>query len=185
MNQKNTNTVSKFLSLVLRHQPELIGIELDNEGWVDVATLISQVNAHGTPLDMALLERVVETNSKKRFAFDEGKGRIRASQGHSVAVELGYEPQTPPEILFHGTTERFLNSILSTGLEKRQRQHVHLSQDHATAMQVGARHGKPFILTVLAAEMHAAGHVFYLSANNVWLTDHVPVQYLKYLPEIL
>ena len=179
MDTKTTTTVSKFLSLVLRHQPELIGIELDTQGWVDVAILIKQLNANGTFVDRALLDHVVETNSKKRFAFSDNRERIRASQGHSISVELGYSAQTPPDILFHGTGEKSVTSILSTGLEKRSRQHVHLSQDLQTATQVGGRHGKPVVFTVLAAEMQAAGHLFYLSENNVWLTDHVPVKFVR------
>ncbi|WP_285056646.1 RNA 2'-phosphotransferase [Pedobacter ginsengisoli] len=179
MDTKQINSISKFLSLVLRHRPELIGIELDKEGWADVNFLIQQINASGTFIDRELLDLVVETNSKKRFAFDEHKERIRASQGHSVAVDLGHSPQIPPDLLYHGTAEKSVSSILNAGLEKRERQHVHLSQDVQTATQVGGRHGKPVVLTVLAAEMQAAGHLFYLSENKVWLTDYVPVQFIR------
>jgi len=179
MDIKQINSISKFLSLVLRHQPDLIGIELDKEGWADVAALIQQINASGTFIDRELLDLVVETNNKKRFAFDEHKVRIRASQGHSVAIDLGYSPQIPPEKLYHGTAEKSVSSILNTGLEKRERQHVHLSLNVQTATQVGGRHGKPVVLTILAAEMQAAGYLFYLSENNVWLTDLVPVQFIR------
>lgn len=179
MEAKTTNTLSKFLSLILRHKPELIGIELDAQGWVDVELLIRQLNANGTAIDRELLDYVVENNSKKRFAFDESGQRIRASQGHSISIELGYEAQTPPDVLFHGTGEKSVASILNTGLEKRARQHVHLSQDFQTATQVGSRHGKPIIFKVLAIEMHAAGHLFYLSENKVWLTDNVPVDFIR------
>ncbi|SHM90001.1 RNA 2'-phosphotransferase [Mucilaginibacter sp. OK098] len=179
MNEKETTATSKFLSLVLRHQPELIGIKPDEQGWVNVAELLKQANAHGKDLNIELLNHVVETNSKKRFAFDEGRQKIRASQGHSIEVELGYEPQTPPEILYHGTGEKSVSSILNSGLEKRSRQHVHLSRDTETAVQVGRRHGKPAVFNVLSGEMHKNGHVFYLSENKVWLTDGVPAQFLR------
>jgi putative RNA 2'-phosphotransferase len=126
-----------------------------------------------------LLDQVVETNSKKHFAFDESKERIRASQGHSVAIDLDYSPQTPPDMLYHGTAEKSVSSILNTGLEKRERQYVHLSLNVQTATQVGGRHGKPVVLTILAAEMQAAGYLFYLSENKIWLADHVPVQFIR------
>jgi len=179
MNEKDTVSISKFLSLVLRHQPQLIGIELDEQGWVNVDELLKQANVHGNNLDMELLSHVVETNSKKRFAFDQNRQRIRASQGHSVEVELGYQPQMPPEILYHGTGEKSVTAIQESGLEKRSRQHVHLSRDIETAIQVGSRHGKPAVFNVLAGEMHKNGCVFYLSENKVWLTDKVPVQFLR------
>lgn len=179
MSSKELTKISKVLSLVLRHQPELIGVELDQHGWVDVKVLIQQMNSHDIPIDQALLDEVVETNSKKRFAFNESREQIRASQGHSIAVELGYVAQIPPDFLFHGTAAKSVESILNTGLQKRERQHVHLSQDQQTAIQVGGRHGKPVVLTVQAGMMHQAGHLFYLSENNVWLTDHVPVQFLE------
>jgi putative RNA 2'-phosphotransferase len=179
MKEKDITSVSKFLSLVLRHQPQLIGIELDEQGWINVDELLKQANAHGKELTMELLNDVVETNSKKRFAFDEGRQKIRASQGHSVEVELGYQPQTPPEILYHGTGEKSVSSIENGGLEKRSRQHVHLSRDMETAVQVGSRHGKPVVFNVLAGEMYKNGYKFYLSENKVWLTDSVPNQFLK------
>jgi len=179
MKEKDTAHISKFLSLVLRHQPQLIGIELDAQGWVSVDELLKQVNAHGHSLDAELLNHVVETNSKKRFAFDETRQKIRASQGHSVEVELGYQAQVPPEILYHGTGEKSVASIQATGLEKRSRRHVHLSRDIETAKQVGSRHCKPAVFKVLAAEMHQKGYVFYLSENKVWLTDTVPAEFLK------
>lgn len=178
-NSKELTKISKVLSLVLRHQPELIGIELDQQGWVDVAVLIQQMNVNNIAIDRLLLDEVVENNSKKRFAFNERKDQIRASQGHSIAVELGYIAQVPPELLFHGTAEKSVESILNAGLEKRERQHVHLSQDQQTAIQVGGRHGKPVVFTVQAAMMYQAGYSFYLSDNHVWLTAHVPVQFLK------
>lgn len=173
--------LSKFLSLVLRHRPQLIGITLDEQGWTDVPTLLQKANAAGTPLDIETLRLVVENNNKKRFVLDEVTGRIRAAQGHSVEVALGYSAQEPPEILYHGTAERFLKSILASGLQKRQRHHVHLSRDVETARSVGSRHGRPVILEVRAGAMQSAGFQFFISENGVWLTDAVPVEYLRVL----
>ncbi|PWK78730.1 putative RNA 2'-phosphotransferase [Mucilaginibacter oryzae] len=179
LTEKETTNLSKFLSLVLRHQPEAIGIKLDEQGWVPVDELLDKLNKSGHAVNWEILQHVVDTNAKKRFAFDHEKLRIRASQGHSVAVELGYEPQTPPEILYHGTGSQSVESILQSGLEKRARQHVHLSADTDTAAKVGGRHGKPVVLTIKAGEMHRLGYQFYLSENKVWLTDAVPAQFIS------
>lgn len=172
--------VSKLLSLVLRHQPEAIGLTLDAQGWADVEELIRLVNASGRTLTRPLLDRVVAENDKKRFAFNEDGTRIRASQGHSVDVDLALEPIAPPDRLFHGTATRFLDSIRATGLHSANRQHVHLSADTATATKVGQRHGKAVVLVVRAGDMLAAGHTFYRSANGVWLTNSVPVAFLEF-----
>ncbi|AMR34041.1 RNA 2'-phosphotransferase [Mucilaginibacter sp. PAMC 26640] len=177
--EKETTALSKLLSLVLRHQPEAIGIRLDEQGWVAVVELIHQENAHGKLLTPEILSHVVATNAKKRFAFNGAGDMIRASQGHSVDIELGLQPQKPPAMLYHGTASQSVNSILQTGLEKRSRQHVHLSAEIETALVVGKRHGKPVIFEVDALSLHQNGHVFYLSANGVWLTDVVPPTYLK------
>jgi putative RNA 2'-phosphotransferase len=171
--------ISKFLSLVLRHQPEEIGIQLNENGWVSVGELIERMNAKGIKVDFDTIENVVATNDKKRFAFNEDKTLIRASQGHSIEVELNLVAVAPPDILYHGTTVNYLDSILVTGLKKQNRQHVHLSATVDTAKAVGSRHGRPVILTIDARAMHEAGFQFYLSANKVWLTDSVPVQYIK------
>jgi putative RNA 2'-phosphotransferase len=179
MNEKETTRISKFLSLMLRHQPELIGITLDEQGWVNVDELLQQTEKHGKIITMDMLNYVVVTNTKKRFAFSDDKQQIRASQGHSVEVELGYEPQVPPRVLYHGTGSQSVTSILKTGLQKRHRQHVHLSADVDTAIKVGSRHGKPIVLSILAYEMNKEGYVFYLSANGVWLTDEVPAGFLS------
>lgn len=179
INEKQTTTISKFLSLVLRHQPETIGIELDENGWTEVDDLIAKANTHGIKFDREILNYIVETNAKKRFAFNEMFDKIRASQGHSVEIELGYTNQQPPAILYHGTGEQSVQSILKNGLEKRSRQHVHLSKDIETATKVGQRHGKPVVLNVLAEQMYKDGFHFFLSDNGVWLTDHVPVIYIK------
>lgn len=179
INDKQLKTISKFLSLVLRHKPETIGIELDDNGWTDVKILIEKSNSHGITIDPETLKHIVDTNSKKRFAFNETFDRIRASQGHTVEIELGYKNQKPPEILYHGTGEKSVQSILNTGIEKGRRQHVHLSSDLETAIKVGQRHGKPFVFEVLSEQMYKDGLEFYLSDNGVWLTDNVPVNYLK------
>lgn len=178
MDEKQLKQKSKFLSLVLRHRPELIEIELDEQGWVNVDLLLRQLKRHGKQYDLAMLHEVVENNNKKRFAFNEKQTKIRANQGHSVKINLGYEATTPPELLFHGTATRFLESIRKTGLDKRNRHHVHLSADKDTATNVGSRHGKVVILQIKAKAMQAAGFEFYLSDNQVWLTDKIPVEYI-------
>jgi RNA:NAD 2''-phosphotransferase len=179
ISDKQITHLSKFLSLVLRHQPEAIGIQLDQGGWADVAELIEKANNHGMKFDREILDHIVATNSKKRFAFNDTLDKIRASQGHSVEIELGYINQKPPQILFHGTSEKFVQSILETGLNKRHRQHVHLSSDFDTAIKVGQRHGKPFVFKVLAEQMYNDKFQFFISDNGVWLTDNVPTKYLK------
>ena len=142
--------------------------------------LLSAVNRHGIALTRERLEHVVATSEKKRFAFSEDKPRIRASQGHSVEVELQYQPQVPPELLYHGTATRFLESIRQSGLKKMARHHVHLSAETTVTMQVGSRNGKPVLLTIRAGEMDRAGRVFFRSANGVWLVDHVPPQFIEF-----
>ncbi len=179
MNEKRQVRVSKFLSLVLRHRPGKIGIELDEAGWTDVETLIEKARAHGMSFDLEELRTVVAENDKKRFALSDDGRRIRASQGHSVDVELEYEPREPPEILYHGTVERFLPSIHEQGLIRGQRHHVHHSPDRETATRVGQRPRRPIVIEVLAGEMHTRGIVFYVSANGVWLTEAVPPEFLK------
>lgn len=172
--------VSKFLSLVLRHQPRRIGIELDHAGWVRVSELLAACQAHDFPITREELEAVVRENDKQRFAFSEDGTRIRASQGHSVRVELGYAPLAPPTLLYHGTASRLLASIRERGLVKGGRHHVHLSTDAATAAKVGARHGTPHVIEVQSGRMHADGYDFYRSDNGVWLTEHVPAKYLVF-----
>jgi len=176
---KQEINISKFLSLVLRHQPETIGIHLDHNGWTDVDELIEKSNNYGVKFDRETLHHIVETNPKKRFAFNDTFDKIRASQGHSIEIELGYNNQKPPEILYHGTGEKSVQSIMDTGLEKRSRQHVHLSSDIETAMKVGQRHGKPYVFKVLAGQMYNDNFQFFISDNGVWLTDNVPTKYLK------
>jgi putative RNA 2'-phosphotransferase len=173
ISESETNRISKFLSLVLRHQPETIGISLDENGWTDVPTLLSKMASKGSRITHDQLRYIVETNNKKRFAFNTDESQVRASQGHSVEVDLGYVQKQPPHFLYHGTATRFLDVILADGLKK-----IHLSSDEQTARSVGSRHGKPVVLVVKAEEMAANGHVFYQSENGVWLTDHVPAAYI-------
>lgn len=174
----NEVKISKFLSLVLRHQPSKIGLTLDSAGWVGVVELLAACKAHGVALTQTELESVVRNNNKQRFAFSADGLRIRASQGHSVEVELDYKAAAPPPILYHGTVDRFLTSIQANGLVKGKRHHVHLSADVKTAEIVGHRRGKAIVLEVLSGQMHEDGYEFFLSANGVWLTDMVPPKYL-------
>jgi len=164
--------ISKQLAYVLRHRPESIGITLDDAGWVAIDALLVALAAHGRRITRADLDRVVAGTDKRRFEVD-GE-RIRAAQGHSVLVDLVLDAVEPPPVLFHGTVERFLASILKHGLRPGRRRHVHLSADVQTASTVGARRGTPVVLRIDAAGMHADGHTFYRAANGVWLTDHVP-----------
>ena len=174
-------STSKFLSLVLRHRPEVIGMQLDPEGWLPIDELIDSANRSGKSITLELVHEVVATNDKKRFALSEDGLRIRASQGHSVGgVELNLKPREPPEFLYHGTVAAFIESIRCRGLQKRSRNHVHLSPDTHTASKVGSRRGKPIVLTVTSGQMHADGHVFFLSANGVWLTDAVPAESIRF-----
>ncbi len=179
MNHKLVKKHSKFLSLLLRHKPEVIGLELDKQGWTSVPVLIDKMNTAGRPIDLPMLELIVQENNKKRFSFNADKSMIRANQGHSIAIELGLEERVPPKQLYHGTAKRFLHLIFEGGLKKMSRHHVHLSADKSTASNVGARHGKLELLLVDTERMYADGHKFYCSDNGVWLTDHVPVAYLQ------
>lgn len=175
MTEQQRTKISKRLSYILRHAPESVGLKLDENGWASVHDLMSKF---GSPLSIESLNEVVETNEKKRFAFNDDLTKIRASQGHSIEVDLAYQPTTPPEFLFHGTATRFLDSIKTEGLLKSSRHHVHLSLDEVTARKVGARHGFPVILTLKSKEMYEAGYVFYVSENDVWLTEHLPTRFI-------
>ncbi|WP_029038544.1 RNA 2'-phosphotransferase [Salinimicrobium xinjiangense] len=170
---------SKFLSLILRHRPEIVGLQLDQQGWAFVEDLISKVQKHGKQLDLEILREIVDSNNKKRFSFNKDATKIRANQGHSVKVDLAYEPKVPPPILYHGTAGRNVSSILNTGILKQIRHHVHLSESLPSAMEVGGRHGKPVVFEVLAGKMFEEGIDFFRSDNGVWLTDEVPVKFLK------
>jgi putative RNA 2'-phosphotransferase len=174
-------TVSKFLAKHLRHAPDALGLTLRPGGWVSVDDLLAASDRAGFTISYDELLECVETNDKQRFALDATGDLIRANQGHSVAVDLQLEEKEPPDLLFHGTVERFLAAILAEGLQKGKRHHVHLSKDTETARKVGARRGKPVILRADAGKMHAAGFRFFLSANGVWLTDSVPAAFLTRL----
>ncbi|PBC62188.1 RNA 2'-phosphotransferase [Streptomyces sp. Tue6028] len=178
MDERRTVKVSKYLSKHLRHQPERIGLTLGEGGWVEIDTLIAAAAAHGFRITREELDHVVATNDKRRFAV-EGT-RIRASQGHSVEVDLGLPPATPPAYLYHGTVASSLGAIRTEGLKPMSRHDVHLSPDRETATRVGARRGRPVVLSVDAAAMHRDGHVFHVSANGVWLTQAVPPRYLRF-----
>jgi len=176
----NTKNTSKFISLILRHKPETIGISLDEHGWADVQELIDGINASGSDhLDMDILEEIVRTDEKQRYSFNEDHTLIRANQGHSIPVDVELEEKIPPALLYHGTGEKYVSSIDKEGLISKSRLYVHLSADIPTAKKVGNRHGKPVIYTVDCEKMAADGFKFYLSANNVWLTKNVPVEYLR------
>jgi putative RNA 2'-phosphotransferase len=170
--------LSKFLSFVLRHQPDAIGLTLDTQGWAGIDDLIAKGNAAPTRFGRDDLMYIVETSDKKRFSISPDGLRIRAAQGHSVSVELGLPAREPPPVLYHGTATRFVEAILAEGLKPQSRQQVHLSLDEMTAHRVGQRHGKPVIFTVNAARMHAQGFKFYRADNGVWLTDQVPPEFL-------
>ena len=172
--------ISKRLSYVLRHQPEAIHLNMDEQGWVNTQQLLENYSEHYDLLTEELLQKVVAENDKKRFEFNEDQTKIRASQGHSIQVDLAYEAQEPPEFLFHGTATRFINDIRKKGLIKQNRHHVHLSKDEATARNVGTRHGVPVILTIKAKEMHEAGFDFFISTNGVWLVEEVPTKYMDF-----
>jgi putative RNA 2'-phosphotransferase len=176
--QPRSVRLSKLLSLVLRHRPERIGLELDANGWAEVEQLLARLPRAGVTLERAELDAIVRESDKRRFALSDDGRRIRASQGHSIEVELGYPPTRPPARLFHGTAERNLAKIREHGIHRGRRHHVHLSATRTTAESVGRRHGKPIVLVVDATRMHAAGHVFFISANGVWLVTHVPPEYI-------
>jgi len=175
MSQKET---SKFISLILRHKPDVIGITLDEHGWASVDELIAGVSKTH-PLNMSMLEQIVAEDEKQRYSFNEDKTLIRANQGHSIPVDVELEEKEPPEILFHGTGEKYVDSINREGLISKSRLYVHLSADEETAVKVGQRHGKPVVFKVKSGEMHRDGFKFYCSVNGVWLTKSVPAEYLE------
>lgn len=169
---------SKALSVVLRHSPQSIGIALDDRGWADVSELLARLPRMGVRLSRKELETIVRESDKQRFAFSADGRFIRANQGHSVTVDLGLKPTTPPNVLYHGTAGKNLDSIMRSGLLKANRQHVHLHTDIKLAKSVGARHGKPVLLQVDTQAMSTEGFSFYVSENGVWLTEHVPARYI-------
>lgn len=178
MDAQTLKKISKQLSYVLRHRPDSVGLELEDGGWVCVDSLLAALARNGQMVSHPVLERVVAENDKQRFEFSEDGLRIRARQGHSADVELGYAPAMPPDVLFHGTATRFLESILQQGLVKGRRHHVHMSTNRETMLQVGMRHGKPVLLAIDTKQMYEDGYEFFVTGNEVWLTDHVPPKYL-------
>ena len=180
MNPTKTKRTSKFLSLVLRHNPATIGIELDPSGWVEVDVLLAALSRNRRGLTRDQLEHVVASNDKQRFSFSDDGKRIRAKQGHSVTVDLGYQASQPPETLCHGTPSRFVSAIKESGLKKMKRHHVHMHADQKLATDVGARQGKPVLLVVRSKAMHEAGFEFFVTENDVWLTDHVPPEFIEF-----
>ena len=172
--------VSKFIALILRHKPEAVGISLDEHGWADVNDLINGIR-ETYPLSKDKLEEIVATDSKHRYSFNEGHTLIRANQGHSIPVDVELQRKTPPAVLYHGTGEKFVSSIMEKGLIPKSRLYVHLSADIQTAENVGMRHGKPVVFSIDTLAMDTGGYDFFLSVNGVWLTKAVPVQYLRRL----
>ena len=179
MTEAHLVKISKFLSKHLRHDPEGLGLTLAPGGWVGVGDLLAACARRRFEVSRAELDKVVAKNSKQRFSFDPTGTQIRANQGHSVDVDLQLVPSLPPALLYHGTGHQTAPIILREGLDKQRRHHVHLSADTETARAVGSRHGRPVIFTVLTAQMADAGHLFYRSDNGVWLTDHVPPEFLR------
>ena len=173
--EKDLMKKSRYLSKLLRHEPE--DLKMDKNGWVSVEELCQKVD-----ITTDMLDQIVEENDKKRFAYSSDKKRIRASQGHSISIDVQLKEMVPPDVLYHGTSLEAYESIKIVGLTKMKRTHVHLSSDIDTATKVGSRHTKgkqPIILEIDAKSMYKSGGKFYLSENKVWLTDYVPVRYIK------
>ncbi len=173
---------SRYLTLILRHRPELLGIDLDRAGWADVASLLRAMKRHGRPMSRSRLEAVVAADEKRRFTLSADGTRIRAAQGHSIALDLGLPPSVPPAILYHGTARHHLDAIFKDGLLPTRRQFVHLSLDVETARSVGSRHGKAVVLCVACADMITSGHVFFRADNGIWMTPAVPADFLAFAP---
>lgn len=175
----NLKKLSVFISLVLRHKPDEAHITLDEHGWANVEELLAGINDTGRKIDMDILEEIVRTDNKQRYSFNEDKTLIRANQGHSIPVDVELEEKQPPQFLYHGTAERFLDFIMLEGLKPMSRLYVHLSKDEETAVKVGKRHGKPVVLKINTEEMYRDGKKFYLSQNGVWLTKYIEKKYIE------
>lgn len=171
-------SISKYMSLILRHKPEVIGICIDEHGWANVEKLIQGIAKNNPGFNMEALEEIVKTDNKQRYSFNDDKTLIRANQGHSIQVDVELEEKEPPNVLYHGTGEKYVTSIDKNGLIPKSRLYVHLSRDIETARAVGKRHGKEIIYSVNSAQMHKDGYKFYLSKNGIWLTKKVPMKYL-------
>lgn len=175
----NLQNISRYMSLILRHKPEVIGISLDKHGWAVVDDLINGIAKNNEGFNMAILKEIVETDNKQRYSFNDDKTLIRANQGHSIPVDVELEEKEPPRFLYHGTGEKYVSSILEQGLIPKSRLYVHLSKDIETAKNVGRRHGKEVVYKIEAHEMYQDGYKFYLSVNGVWLAKGVPLQYMQ------
>lgn len=180
MIEEQKKTISKFLSLILRHNPQTIGLHIDENGWADVQELLMKSAQKNRSFSFADLKEIIATNDKQRFSFNSNETKIRANQGHSINIDLALTTGEPPAFLYHGTVDKFLANIRQQGLLKMSRQHVHLSKDRETAEKVGSRRGKPVILSVRSGHMFRDGFSFFLSENGVWLTDHVPAGYIDF-----
>ncbi|AGF57539.1 putative RNA 2'-phosphotransferase [Clostridium saccharoperbutylacetonicum] len=179
MIRKEDMSISKFISLILRHKPEEIGLKLDEYGYIKTSDLIKGLNLKGYKVTISDIERIVAEDNKQRYSFNEDKSKIKANQGHSITVNLELQPIEPPKVLYHGTATRFSERICKEGIKKQNRQYVHLSSDVETATKVGKRHGELVIFKIDSDEMYKDGYKFYLSENKVWLTDYVPIKYLS------
>ncbi|SFG78335.1 RNA 2'-phosphotransferase [Oribacterium sp. WCC10] len=175
---KKEKEISKFISLILRHKPEVIGISLDEHGWADVSELIKGIDKTHK-LDMEILEKIVSEDEKQRYSFNDDKTLIRANQGHSINVDVELKNASPPEILWHGTGEKYVASILDHGLIPKSRLYVHLSKDYDTAVKVGSRHGKPVVFKIYAGRMAEGGYEFFISENGVWLAKYIPKEFIE------
>ncbi|HCQ6142668.1 TPA: RNA 2'-phosphotransferase [Clostridioides difficile] len=171
--------LSIFISLILRHKPEIIGIKLDEYGYADVNELIEKINNAGRNINIEILEQIVKEDNKQRYSFNEDRSKIRANQGHSINIDVELKELEPPEYLYHGTATRFLDNIKNEGIIKQSRLYVHLSRDIDTAIKVGKRHGTPVILKINTGKMYENGYKFYLSENNVWLCEYIPFKYVE------
>ncbi|ENY8380922.1 RNA 2'-phosphotransferase [Clostridioides difficile] len=171
--------LSIFISLILRHKPETIGIKLDDYGYADVNELIEKINNTGRNINIEILEQIVKEDNKQRYSFNDARSKIRANQGHSINVNVELKELEPPKYLYHGTATRFLENIKNEGIIKQSRLYVHLSRDIDTAVKVGKRHGTPVILKINTGKMYENGYKFYLSENNVWLCEHIPFEYVE------
>lgn len=177
--ENNDERLGKTISYILRHHPEYFDVNIDSHGWADVDELIKNMCVHGNTIDRETLDRIVRENNKNRYSYNEDKTKIRANQGHSIPVDLDLLPVTPPDVLYHGTAEKFLNSIKQKGILKMSRNHIHLSTDTERAFNVGKRHGKPVVLVIDTKKMNEDGIKFYLSKNKIWLCEHIPFEYVS------
>lgn len=177
--------LSVFISLILRHKPETIGIKLDDYGYADVNELIEKINNTGRNINIEILEQIVKEDNKQRYSFNDDRSKIRANQGHSINVNVELRELEPPRFLYHGTATRFLDNIKKEGIVSKSRLYVHLSNDIDTAVQVGKRHGVPVVLKINTGKMYENGYKFYLSENNIWLCKYIPFEYVEKISRVV